>query len=102
MSIVQGPVGHRSAGNAGMQQLGRFDHQHQGQVAAVAPAPYADARAVDERLRCKPARARDLVGYFDFAEFAVNGRLKSRAPKRGAAIVQLKYDIARASQDLRE
>src|SRR5260370_41282429 len=102
MSVVQGPVGHRSAGNARMEQLGRFEHQHQGQVAAVAPAPYADARGIDERLRTEPARAHDLIGYFDFAEFAVNGRLKSRAPKRGAAIVQLKYDIARTSQDLRE
>src|ERR1700678_1570969 len=102
MRIVKAPIGHRCAGNPGTKHIRRFEHQHERHVAAVAPAPDADACGVYIPLCGKPACTLHLIGHFDVAQFVVNGRLERRATECGAAIVELENDVAGASQDLRE
>ena len=102
MCVVERPIRHRCAGRTGAEHIRCFEHEHQRQVATVAPAPYAHPRRIDERLRREPARALDLVGDFDVADVVVNGGLKRRASRGRAAVIKLKDHVTGACQDLGE
>src|SRR3989454_6995413 len=52
----------RRDGERRLLHAGAAEHAERAHVAAVAPAPDADAVGVDVRLRRKPAGRRDLIG----------------------------------------
>ena len=59
--VVKAPVDDRRNRDTGGDFLRRFRQEHHGHVAAIAPAEYADALWIDERLCLEPADAGDLV-----------------------------------------
>ena len=102
VGVVQRPIRHRRTGDAGTKHLRRLEHQHERHVAAVAPAPHADARAID--VLCEPSqRAPSTWSATSISpQPTADRRLKCGAAKCAAAVVELEDDVARPSQYLSE
>ncbi len=87
--VVVAPVGDGSYGDAGTDAVG-MGHGVQGEAAAPAPAPPADALGIELRVAGEGLIERgDLVGELDGAEGAVGGLLEVAATATGAAIVDV-------------
>ena len=66
--VVEAPVGYGRDGDAGLENVGRVEHGIERHVAAVTPAPDADARAIHVGERLQIFHAGELVFQLDFAE----------------------------------
>ena len=94
--VVLPPVRHRRDGHAGAEHVGAVarEHRHERQVAAVAPAPDADAPGVDVGLAAEPPGHGDLVLRFEHPEPAIGAGLERFAASARAAVVHRGDDHA--------
>src|SRR5262245_53431485 len=102
MGIVERPVRHGCAGDSGREYFRSLHHAHQGHVAPVAPAKYANATWVHVWKRLEKVDARDLIFDLDGAEPVKQRRLESHPARPAAAIIQCEDDITVLGQVLTE
>ncbi len=100
--VVQAPVGHRRHRRAGRDLVGGLGQQHQGHVAAVAPAVGADARRIDPGLLLQPGDAGELVLDLDLAHLAEDRVLEGLSTTRHAAVVEAEHHVAALRHPLGE
>ena len=94
MGVVEAPVRDRCTRYAGREEIGCAYHGHQRHVAAVTPAPHADAGGVDVGQAAQVLDALHLVLDLDAAHAAVERRLEGPAAVAGAAVVEHEHHEA--------